>query len=65
MNFAVSADHRVKIKDKQILGSCQKAKKLRLWNGPQMVRKETVGTDDPKKNQDHPGFSTFKIGLNT
>ena len=56
MDFDVPAEHRVGIKNRQILGFFQRAKKSEehdgdgdtncSWNGPQGLR-------DQRKNQDH------------
>ena len=63
-------------KIKKILGFCLKTKKAVeqvvdgdtnsnwfAWNGHQILRKETGGIGNPRKNRDHPDHSITKIGL--
>ena len=35
------------------------------WSGYQRPGKETIGTGDQSKNQNHPDPTSIKIGLNT
>ena len=67
MDFTTPAYYRVKIKDKNIPGSCQRTKKAveherdndtnsscSSWNGSQRSRKEARwGGDNWRKNQDY------------
>ena len=77
VDFAVSADHNMKIKkrkDEQILGSCQRAEKAvdhkgksdtnscwYAWNGPQSLGIKTEGIWNQKKNWGSPDHSIVKI----
>ena len=79
MNFAVSADHCVKIKenpkDRQILGLCQKTKTKQnqkisgIWGWLLYQRvwkkKKTGANGNQGKNQYHPRDSMVEIDKNT
>ena len=72
------SENERKRKDRQILGSCLRAEKLMKyegdgdtncswnnWNGPQRHRKETMETEDQRKNREHLDHGTAKISSNT
>ena len=81
MNFAVSADHRVKLKEreKRISTSTSQGNRKTVehesddytncnwgsWYSHQRIGKRTGGPGNNGMNGDHPNYSIIEIGQNT
>ena len=77
MQFAVPANRRVKIKrniDEYLDQHWEQKKQLNIndancsgsiLNNPQLSRKESVGTVDPRKNAEKLDYNTVEISWNT
>ena len=74
MNLAVPVDHKERMKDSQILTSCQRVEKAVeyevdsnincdccTWKSSERLRKETGSNENQRKNQNNSDHSIIKI----